>query len=112
MDHEYLGVKGKISLFPEFCRSLGMSHAVYIHPLNRGKGLGTKAHADRIEKAKLEGFRYLICSVRNNNKAQLKILRKFGWKELTEFNTYCYSVTLYGLNLYPNEPIKFPKEIM
>lgn len=98
-------VRGEISLFPGFEASLGISHSVYVPLKDCGKGLGTKAHAYRLGVAKYLGFKNLICTVRISNIAQIKILNKFGWKELHRLGTYCNTVILYLKDLSDVEPI-------
>lgn len=104
----YEGVTGLLEVFPGFCHSLGISYNVVVPLDKRNQGLGTKAHEERLREAKRLGYRYLLCSVRNDNKAQHKIMSKFGWARLAEFNTSCHSVTLFGKSLYPEEIVNFP----
>jgi len=60
-------------------------HGAYVLYGEKGKGFGTQAHAERLERAKEWGHEYAVCTVVEHNKAQLRIMEKFGWTKLSEF---------------------------
>lgn len=67
------------------CNQIVISNHSFVYPEHRGKGIGTKAHANRLAEIKRLGYSYVICTVKKNNLPQLKILAKFNWKELDFF---------------------------
>lgn len=68
------------------CARVAISHGLKINPEHRGKGHGWRAMSERIDTAKQLGFEVLIATVVNGNLPEEKILRKFGWKEVTTFD--------------------------
>lgn len=84
------------------CHFVGISHALEIKPEYRNKGYGTQAHKDRLDIARSLGYQILLCTIRSTNKAQVKILRKYGWKIVKEFSNIRAnrSVTLYYKDLH------------
>jgi RimJ/RimL family protein N-acetyltransferase len=98
-------VIGSYSLDPlPGCPVIGVSHHLNIYPEWRGKGHGTQAMQERLDKAKELGFRILLCTVRTypENTPQVKILRRFGWKICREFSNVKthHNVTLYIKDLH------------
>lgn len=83
------------------CKRVGVSHKLQILIEFQKRGYGYKAMADRLDKARELGYKVLLATVVNSNKAQQKILRKFKWKEVTTwFNpTTGNDVTLWVRNL-------------
>jgi len=104
----YESAIGRISLFPSFEASLGISHDVFMPIEERGKGLGTKAHEYRLGVAKYLGLNYVLCTVRETNTAQIKILKKFGWQPLYKMQTYCAKVILFIKDLKDVKEIPHP----
>lgn len=78
------GVCGEISTLPGNS-NVAVSHAVFVPASMRGKGLGTKAQEKRLELMKNLGYDYVLCTVRQDNSAQIHVLLKFGWRELSSF---------------------------
>jgi ribosomal protein S18 acetylase RimI-like enzyme len=62
-------------------------HDVYVSYKERGKGLGNKYHEERIKYLEDQGDVTLVtCIVNKKNEAEIKILKKNGWKFLHEFD--------------------------
>lgn len=77
-----------------------ISYGVSISPSLRGKGLGQKAHKERLERFRNEGYNYALCTVRRDNQAQLHILKKNGWVRLANTaSTDGTPIYLMGRNL-------------
>ncbi len=74
----------ELNSFPGNSQIVVSNHA-FIYPDKRGKGLGNENHKLRVERSRFLGYDYLICTVKSNNEAELKILKKNGFKELDEF---------------------------
>lgn len=74
----------ELNSFPGNSQIVVSNHA-FIYPEKRGKGAGHKNHELRVERATFLGYDYLMCTVKATNEAELKILRKHGFKELDEF---------------------------
>src|SRR5258708_22355432 len=83
------------------CPRVGISHGLVIYPEFRGKGNGTKAMEERIENARKLGYDVLIATVICGNIQEEKILRNFGWKEVTIFlnHTPMHDSTLWYKNI-------------
>lgn len=74
----------ELNSFPGNSQIVVSNHA-FIYPHKRGIGAGHKNHELRVERATFLGFDYIICTVKSDNKAELAILAKHGFKELDEF---------------------------
>lgn len=95
----YKGVKSTIYHFPGIVCSVGIFGDVYLREGLRGQGLGSAAHWHRLQYAKDQGFKYVMCSVRRDNDRQHHILKKFGWKEIGQTDTYCHAIVMYERHL-------------
>lgn len=75
-----------------------VSHGAWVNTHLRGKGLGQQLHQERIEYAKNHGQTYMLATVDADNKAQVHIMQKNGWKELDSFvsECTCHRVILFG----------------
>lgn len=69
------------------CNQIAVSNHSFIRKEHRGKGLGTKVHNSRLELMQSLGYDYSICTVKDCNVPQIKILEKAGWKHLDSFNS-------------------------
>lgn len=67
------------------CNQIVVSNHSFIEKDKRGQGLGTSDHKHRLMHIKEVGYDYAICTVREDNLPQLKILARFGWKQLDKF---------------------------
>jgi RimJ/RimL family protein N-acetyltransferase len=67
------------------CNQLVVSNHAWVAPENRGKGLGTVIHGERLAKMRILGYDYAICTVRCTNEPQICILKNAGWKKLDDF---------------------------
>ena len=56
-----------------------------ISPRFRGKGLGSLFHDLRLKDATESGFAAAICTVREGNAPQERIMDKFGWRKANSF---------------------------
>lgn len=62
-------------------------HGSYVNHANRGQGLGDIYHKERLDHIKEEGSaKLLTCIVNKNNEAEVKILKKNGWKFIHYFD--------------------------
>ena len=75
----------ELTPMPGCTSAVAISHGLFIQPEYRGKGYGSKAHAERLEKAKSLGFQVLIATTKSDNTPEVKILQKYGWKRCREF---------------------------
>lgn len=94
------GVIGEIDSLPG-CSQVGVSHAVFVPPEDRGRGWGKEANLERLTYMFNElGYDYALCTVDSANLAQVKILEGNGWKKLDEFKSSKtgHTVCLYGAN--------------
>lgn len=92
------GVHGEIDSLPG-CSQVGVSHAVFAPMQARGKGMGAKASVERTQHMKhIMGYDYALCTVAEDNKAQIAIVEGRGWKKLDEFysSKTDHMVYLYG----------------
>ena len=64
------------------CASVVVSHGAYMPKCNRGRGRGGEAHRARLQAAAQRGYDYTICTVRDDNAAQITILMNNGWTQL------------------------------
>lgn len=74
----------ELNKFPG-CNQIVVSNHAFIYPTKRGNGHGNNNHKLRIQRAKFMGYDYLLCTVKSDNIAELKILIKNKFKELDEF---------------------------
>jgi RimJ/RimL family protein N-acetyltransferase len=68
------------------CNQLVVSNHSFIEETHRGKGYGKAAHAKRLAMVKSLGYDAMICTVKADNEAQIKILTWFGWSKVFEFD--------------------------
>jgi predicted GNAT superfamily acetyltransferase len=89
------------------CNQLVVSNHSWICPSKRGKGLGTVIHRQRLEKAKILGYDYVLCTVKADNVPQINLLNHNGWKCLDEFHNRetGNDVMIFGRRLQENEEI-------
>lgn len=80
------GIGGFFELNPfPGCNQIVVSNHSWIPPEQRGQGKGTVIHKERLQKIRLLGYDYAICTVKATNEAQINILNRNGWKCLDEF---------------------------
>ena len=91
---------GEISTLPG-CGQIGVFHSAFVLPAFRNNGIGKDAHLDRLKCASDALYDYALCSVQQNNSAQIQILESTGWKKLSEFTSRKtgHVVYLYGRNI-------------
>lgn len=79
-----------------------VSHSMFIYPDRRGQGKSYDAGRERLLKAQSLGYDYIICTVDQNNEAQLKQLSINDWTWLSSFDNRRtgHHVRLYGRRLY------------
>ena len=75
---------GELNNFPG-CNQITVSNHAFIYKVKRGQGKGHQNHKLRVERAKFMGYDYLMCTVKADNVAELKILNRGDFKELDEF---------------------------
>ena len=78
------GVIGEIENLPG-CSQFAVFHSVFVPPEERGKGLGTKAHEERLEEARKLGYQVAVCTALETNSAQIAILQNYGWEKVKRF---------------------------
>ena len=83
------------------CNQIVVSNHSFIRKNLRGNGLGSTEHGNRLSLIKELGYNYSLCTVKDCNVPQIKILEKFGWKLLdTFFNEETESkIRIYGKNI-------------
>lgn len=99
-DEQNLLAYGAISQYPGL-PNVGISHSA--GAVISGKGHGSTLHQMRLNHVKhFLNLGYLICSVNTDNVAQIKIMNKFGWKELDRFfnQCTCNHVILFGKKVW------------
>ena len=74
----------EINSFPG-CPQIAVSNHAFINPKHRNRGFGKVFHAQRLVQIKELGFDYTLCTVKQDNVFQKKILTRFGWKYLDDF---------------------------
>jgi GNAT superfamily N-acetyltransferase len=88
----------KLSFMPGNRRTL-ISHAVAIRPECRGHGLGTLYCRVRERAAREAGVTLMLATVMDDNKPEISLLLKCGWRRLTQnTTTHC---SLWGKELQP-----------
>lgn len=88
------------------CPRTVISYGAWVLYGKQNKGIGKLAHGFRLEFLRWYRRKYLpmgyysfdnvICTVSNENEAQIKILKRFEWKELLTSETS----SVWGRNLY------------
>lgn len=76
----------ELNPFPGSNQIVVSNHSL-VYEEHRGKGIGSKIHYQRLQKAAELGYDYIMCTVRRGNEPQLKILRKFGWRYQGDFKS-------------------------
>lgn len=70
------------------CAQLIVSNHAFITKDQRGKGFGQKQQLQKLEQAAMLGYNAIICTVKETNLPEKRILKKNGWKHVhTFFNT-------------------------
>lgn len=67
------------------CNQIVISNHSWVHPKHRGQGLGHKEHQARLTEIERLGYDYILCTCKESNIAQIKILEKHGWTYLSKF---------------------------
>lgn len=67
---------------------LCISSNAHVNHEFRHKGIGDLMHKMRLEAAKLNGYKVMICTALMDNEAQTKILRKNGWTAAYPFRNH------------------------
>ncbi len=67
------------------CNQIVISNHSFVPKEARGKGLGSREHSDRLKKIESLGYDYALCTVKEENIAQIKILENNLWKHLDTF---------------------------
>lgn len=76
--------------FPGNECEVGVFHDVYVDPDDRGKGIGSQFHKDRLEFAKRYGYSTVICTVNVDNVVELRILEKNNWINMGKLTDTSY----------------------
>ena len=69
------------------CNQVCVSHGAYVFPDHRGKGIGLEEHKLALSEMKRQDYDYAICTMRDENKAQVTILNQAGWSCLSHFKS-------------------------
>ena len=74
---------------------------MFMFPLDRGKGYAASEMQQRLSEIKRLGYDYVICTVENNNTAQIITLGKLKWSFLSVFESQKtgHTVQLWGRQL-------------
>lgn len=67
------------------CPQAVVLHNAFVAPDLREQGIGTAAHADRLNVLRHHLYDLAICTVVENNHAQERILLRAGWTRVTRF---------------------------
>ena len=83
------------------CSQVAVSIHSFIFKNRRGMGLGREAHQMRLREIAKLGYDYVVCTVRDGNIPEIKILQKFGWCLLDTFvsSSTDHRIRLYGKKL-------------
>ena len=92
------GCLSEIIQFPR-CGPLAVFAHIFLPVELRGKGIGRRAHADRLQKAIEAGYKYAVCTVREDNLPERRILEHFKWQMLTTFENGDHNVMIFGKRL-------------
>jgi RimJ/RimL family protein N-acetyltransferase len=81
------GVFGELTTLPGSSQIV-VSHGVYTPKYRRGKGFGKSALKKRLEFCSVElGYDYIICTVREDNTAEQRVLGEQGFFRLDKFHS-------------------------
>lgn len=80
------------------CNQVVVSNHAWLHPDHRGQGVGREGAKNRVFHAQDLGYDYMMCTVREDNKAERNCLSSAGWKELDSFRSKetGHRVVIYG----------------
>lgn len=93
------GCMSEIIQFPR-CGPIAVFGHVHLSKELRGKGIGRKAHAERLQKAQEAGYDYAVCTVNHDNIVERRILALFRWGELAVFTaSNGHRIILFGRDL-------------
>ena len=67
------------------CNQIVISNHSWIDHKYRGQGIGHTEHEARLKEIERLGYDYVMCTVKSDNAAQIKILEKHGWTYLHQF---------------------------
>lgn len=67
------------------CNQIAVSHGMYMRKASRGKGHAHYEQKISLDKMRELGYGYALCTVDADNAAQIKVLRKAGWRDLDHF---------------------------
>jgi len=67
------------------CNQIVVSNHSLVRKEFRGKGVGTKEHQNRLKVITHLGYDYALCTCKETNIPQIKILLNNGWKQLDSF---------------------------
>ena len=87
--------------FPGCESSLCVSHDMAMHPDFQGRGHAHEEQAKSLQKMKLMGYDYAICTVDSSNLAQVTVLQRARWRHLDSFHNTCtgHTVFMFGKRL-------------
>jgi len=67
---------------------------IYVKETYRGKGLGTRLEWTTINEARGRGLNFVARAMSNKNIPSLRIARRMGYREITQFKNYDYIVMM------------------
>lgn len=73
-----------IDPLPGDTSDIAFIHGVYIPANERRKGIGDLQHKERLAFLKEGGFQFALCTVNNQNEAEVRIVEKNGWEKIKE----------------------------
>jgi L-amino acid N-acyltransferase YncA len=73
------------SEFPNVGCHIVISHDVYLAEAHRDKGYGSLLQGMREKAFKDAGIQIILATVRSTNAPEIALLKKAGWKQLTDF---------------------------
>lgn len=78
------------------------SHSVFVSPDHQGKGIGTEFMKERILQARKDfpAAEYILALVNPNNEPQMKLMKKFGWGKVGDFEVSSSPVCLFSRLTY------------
>lgn len=83
------------------CSQVVVSHGAFMLQEHRNKGYATSEHLIAMRQMRILNYDYALCTVREDNSPQHKILDKAGWRLFDRFTSQ-YSgglVRIYGRTL-------------
>lgn len=83
---KFLGVTGNLTPLPG-CPAIVVSHDVFVPEHMRHNGVGTQACRARIEQCNFLGWDVIMCTAREDNSAEIAILKKNDWKKVHSFKS-------------------------